>query len=84
MTGTYAHRMAQLTGWMLSRDVAKALGVKTNTLAKWRLQGRGPRGWKRTSPTTVHYTVDSVVEFQNTWHSDPSAMNADASKEGRS
>jgi hypothetical protein len=61
------------------------LGVKTNTLAKWRLHGRGPKAWKRTSATTVHYTVDSVIEFQKTWHGDPSsAADADVNKERRS
>ncbi len=59
--------MGELTTWMLSRDVARVLGVKTNTLAKWRINGKGPKNWKRTSATTVHYSVQSVIEFQQTW-----------------
>lgn len=53
---------------MLSRDVARILGVKTNTLAKWRAHGKGPKTWKRTSATTVHYSVQSIIEFQQMWH----------------
>lgn len=28
-----------------SAEAAKLIGIKTQTLAKWRWQGRGPRGW---------------------------------------
>jgi hypothetical protein len=47
--------------------VARMLGVKTATLAKWRRQGRGPNGAIRTSATSVSYPSSSVHVFMNSW-----------------
>jgi hypothetical protein len=58
--------------------VARMLGVKTATLAKWRRQGRGPNGAVRTSATSVSYPSSAVHAFMNSWakggdlHADPS------------
>jgi transposase-like protein len=47
-----AARCAMLIAWrcaiderISSAEAARLLGIKTQTLAKWRWQGRGPRGW---------------------------------------
>ena len=49
--------------WLLSNAVAKILGVKTGTLARWRCTGRGPTGWKRRARTVVAYPRSAVEEF---------------------
>jgi transposase-like protein len=59
--------MTKQQGWMLAPAVAKLLGIKTSTLRKWRQLGRGPRGWKQTTPTTVHYPVEGVNAFLQAW-----------------
>jgi transposase-like protein len=46
-----------------ARDVARMIGIKTATLAKWRRLGKGPGGWREMSPTLVTYPVDAVVRF---------------------
>jgi len=43
--------------------VARVLGIKTATLAKWRRQGRGPAGWFHVSSTLVVYPANAVEEF---------------------
>jgi transposase-like protein len=43
--------------------VARLLGIQTATLAKWRRQGRGPRGWFHVSTTLVLYPVNEVEQF---------------------
>jgi transposase-like protein len=43
--------------------VARVLGIKTATLAKWRRQGRGPQGWFYLSPTLVVYPQQSVEAY---------------------
>jgi hypothetical protein len=45
--------------------VAKALGVKTRTLARMRWQGRGPSGWFHVSQTLVVYPLIEVEKFLN-------------------
>lgn len=42
-----------------SRVAARMIGIKTQTLAKWRCQGRGPGDWIRVTPTLVTYSVRS-------------------------
>lgn len=54
-------------GWILSSAVAKELGVATSTLKKWRQIGRGPKGWRQTSRTTVHYSRVEVERFHDEW-----------------
>lgn len=45
---------------MQARELAKRLGIKTDTLKKMRRQGRGPRGWKKSGKTVVLYPVAEV------------------------
>lgn len=45
---------------MQARAVARRIGIKTDTLKKWRRTGRGPRGWKRVGKTVVLYPVREV------------------------
>lgn len=51
--------------WVSSKVAAELLGKTTATLAKWRYLGRGPSGWKQTTPTTVMYPLDSVIEYRS-------------------
>jgi hypothetical protein len=43
--------------------VARLIGIKTSTLAKWRCRGKGPKGWIQVSPTHVTYSRSSVEAF---------------------
>lgn len=52
-----------MTKHLSSQAVAILLGVKTGTLAKWRRQGRGPRGWFHLSTTLVVYPADEVERY---------------------
>ena len=44
-------------------EAAQRIGIKTQTLAKWRCTGRGPRGWVRVSATHVTYEEIEVQRF---------------------
>lgn len=44
-------------------EAAQRIGIKTQTLAKWRCTGRGPRGWVRISATHVTYEEIEVQRF---------------------
>ena len=44
-------------------DVAKQLGVKTNTLAKWRKVGKGPQGWVYLGSSRVAYPEEKIREY---------------------
>jgi transposase-like protein len=46
-----------------ARLVARMIGIKTATLAKWRRFGRGPRGWIEASPTLITYPAEEVARF---------------------
>jgi len=46
-----------------AREVAKILGVKVATLAKWRQRGKGPVGWLYLTPTLVVYAISAVEKF---------------------
>ena len=46
--------------WILSQHVARWLGVRTCTVAKWRSEGKGPAGWVRRSRTVVVYPRSAV------------------------
>lgn len=46
-----------------ARDVARMIGIKTATLAKWRRLGKGPQGWREVSLTLVTYPVKEVQQF---------------------
>ena len=43
--------------------VARLIGIKTQTLAKWRCLGKGPKGWLQVSATHVTYPVREVEMF---------------------
>lgn len=44
-------------------EVARRLGVKTGTLAKWRRLGNGPKGWIRRGRTVVIYPASAVAAY---------------------
>jgi len=46
-----------------AREVARMIGIKTATLAKWRRFGKGPRGWIEASPTLITYPAEEVARF---------------------
>jgi predicted DNA-binding transcriptional regulator AlpA len=47
-----------------AREVARHLGVKTATLAKWRYLGKGPKGWIKLSETHVAYPVAELEAWK--------------------
>ena len=53
-----------------ARDVARIIGIKTATLAKWRRLGKGPKGWREMSPTLVTYPASEVERFISERRSD--------------
>ena len=52
-----------MTRHLSAQAVAQLLGIKTATLAKWRRQGKGPKGWFHVSTTLVVYPIDEVEQF---------------------
>jgi len=46
-----------------AREVARILGIKTGTLAKWRHKGKGPKNWVRLGRTSVAYPLSEVEKF---------------------
>ncbi len=50
-------------GFISATTVARMLGIRTGTLAKWRRLGRGPEGAVHLSATFVVYPEDAVHEF---------------------
>lgn len=44
-------------------QVARLIGIKTQTLAKWRCLGKGPKGWLQVSATHVTYPVREVEMY---------------------
>jgi transposase-like protein len=53
-----------------ARDVARMIGIKTATLAKWRRLGKGPKGWREMSSTLVTYPAAEVERFVSERRSD--------------
>jgi len=51
------------SGYISAQVVARRFGIKTGTLSKWRLLGRGPKGWLHLSATRVVYPEAAVDEF---------------------
>lgn len=49
--------------YMLAKDVARMLGIRTSTLRKWRTLGKGPRGWVHSGKTSVLYPLSGVHAF---------------------
>lgn len=52
-----------MTTHVSAQTVARLLGIKTGTLAKWRRQGRGPTGWFHLSTTLVVYPTQNVEAY---------------------
>jgi transposase-like protein len=52
-----------VTRHLSAQAVAQALGIKTGTLAKWRREGKGPKGWFHVSTTLVLYPIEDVERF---------------------
>jgi len=52
-----------MTTHISAQQTARMLGIQTNTLAKWRRQGRGPLGWVKVSATLVIYPLEEVERF---------------------
>jgi transposase-like protein len=46
-----------------SSEAARLIGIKTNTLARWRVQGKGPAGAIRLSATHTVYPLEAVEAF---------------------
>jgi hypothetical protein len=46
-----------------STEAARLIGVRTQTLAKWRFLKKGPTGWVRMSATHVTYPLRAIEEF---------------------
>jgi transposase-like protein len=53
-----------------AREVARMIGIKTATLAKWRRLGKGPKGWREMSATLVTYPAEEVERFISERRSD--------------
>ena len=52
-----------MTNYISSSAVARRLGIKTQTLAKWRCPKRGPKGWIHLSATRTVYPEHAVEDF---------------------
>jgi len=50
--------------YLSAREVARHLGVKVGTLAKWRYLGKGPKGWLHLSETHVAYPVAELEAWK--------------------
>ena len=57
--------VALLDEYLSQAQVAGILGVKIRTLAQWRWQGRGPRGWFHVTKRLVLYPKSEVEAFLN-------------------
>jgi hypothetical protein len=51
-------------GRISARDLARRLGVKSGTLAKWRRTGKGPTEFLHLSGTLVVYDLRAVIEWE--------------------
>lgn len=51
--------------YVLAKDAAARIGVRTSTLRKWRTLGKGPVGWIHAGKTVVLYPVESLDSFLN-------------------
>lgn len=52
-----------MTSHLSAQNVARVLGIKTATLAKWRREGKGPKEWFHLSPTLVVYPAENVEDY---------------------
>lgn len=53
------HAWRSLNTWISSTQAAQRLGIKPKTLAKWRMEGRGPV-YHKMSSRFVRYAADEV------------------------
>ena len=49
--------------YIRASKAAETLGVRMSTLARWRYDGTGPKGWVYLSATMVGYPEDELVAF---------------------
>ena len=49
--------------YVLAKDAAARIGVRTSTLRKWRTLGKGPVGWIHAGKTVVLYPTDALNSF---------------------
>lgn len=49
--------------YVLAKDAAARIGVRTSTLRKWRTLGKGPVGWIHAGKTVVLYPAESLDSF---------------------
>jgi len=49
--------------YLKAQEVARRLGVKTGTLARWRRDGKGPAGAFHLSTTCVVYPLEAIEAF---------------------
>ena len=52
------------TNMISAQALAKRLGLKTETLGKWRRLDKGPRGWFYASQNRVIYPLDAVEQYE--------------------
>lgn len=52
-----------MTRHLTAQAVAQLLGIRTATLAKWRREGRGPKGFFHVTTTLVLYPIEEVERF---------------------
>ena len=50
--------------FLKAQEVARLLGIKTGTLAKWRYFGKGPQGWFHASETLVVYPLSAIEAWK--------------------
>ncbi len=75
MSGLPQHVQGRL---LASREVARRLGIKTSTLAKWRAARKDPAGAVAISTTLVCYPEESVVAFVEAKRSAPRPLGVAA------
>jgi len=46
-----------------AREVAARIGIKVQTLTKWRMLGKGPQNWVKISKTFVCYPEKEVERW---------------------
>lgn len=57
--------------YVSTREAATMLGLKPQTLRRWRSGGRGPLGWIHLSETRAIIPADAVEEYISKMASEP-------------
>lgn len=52
-----------MTEYLRAPEVARRLGLRTSTLARYRRDGTGPAGWVRLNEVTVVYPIAEVERW---------------------